>query len=207
MTNPRHHFTRLGAALALCLVEGSSLAGDTNSEPPGLQAKTGRVPSAAEWQSAPLATAERIVGPQSKRCTARTLRGWLSVRCEFPVSAMTQLGGSRNGVTFVGASPDARQLPQSGTITFPTNGAPRVFLFWSLGEGYDGPLTVVPAVVLSSEEQPSSGPPTEETPNGQPRFRLHDALHEPVPTAQNIKRRLAPSSPPASPPSSPGPTP
>ena len=170
-------YHRLATLALACLVGSSSHAG----EPSSGQESIGRAPSAAEWKGAPSVTAERSIGALSQRCVAHTLRGWLSVRCDFPVSAMTQLGGSRNGVTFVGASPDARQLPQSGTVRFPASGAPRVFLFWTLGEGYDGPLTVIPAVVLSSEGGP----------DGQPHFRLHEALHEPVATARSVERRLA----------------
>lgn len=159
----------------------SSLAGE---------ATTTRRPSSEDWTRAALVEPERRHGPLAERCHGRSLPGLLEVRCDFPVSAITQLAGSQNGVRLAGESPGENQLPRSASVRVALASAPRVFLFWTLGEGYDGPLTVVPGVVLS----------TDGARDGVPHFRLHDALHEPVRTAQSQKRR-APSTPPHSPPS------
>lgn len=137
----------------------------------------------------------RRVGALAERCSIKESAGSAEVRCDFPVSAMTLLSGGPAGTRFRGSGPDAKGLPQAGTITLPLAEEPRVALFWRLGDGYDGPLTVIPAVVVQAYQSAEG-----------PELLLHDALHEPVRTARAIEReraRSSPQSPPGSKPTSP----
>jgi len=175
-------------APALCLLAASSAAGQSGLEAAGhtshlndLSASPSASPSRADWQTAPLLDLSRRVGPLARTCETRRVREWIRVRCpSLRVSAITQLGGSSAGARL---SLDPKSLdgfPAGGELVFPVRPSEsRVFLFWTLGEGYDGPLTVLPALVVQSEWA-----------GAHPVLVMHDALNEPVRTAQGERRRL-----------------
>jgi hypothetical protein len=144
-------------------------------------------PNAAEWAAAPEIEVSRRTGPSAKRCETRLVREWLRVRCaSLRVSAITQLGGSGEGARLRLDPKSADGLPAGGELVFPVRpGESRVFSFWTLGEGYDGPLTVLPALVVQSEWS-----------GERPVIVLHDALDEPVRTAQSERRRQQKTKPP-----------
>lgn len=111
-------------------------------------------PTPAEWRQArPVALV--YAGPRASRCGAFLLREWLKVRCTGgTVSAVTQLGGERDGVTFWIDPPADRaaNIPGDADVQLPLRrGDRRVLQLWTLGPGYDGPLTVVPALTLQEE--------------------------------------------------------
>ena len=138
-------------------------------------------PSKAEWRAAAHVTPARLQGRQAAHCAIVQVREWLRVWCDgFRVAAVTHLGGSSAGEELSLSPPDTRGLPTAGGAWFPLNrGESRAVLFWTLGEGYDGPLTVIPAVVVQTDYL-----------GAEPRVLLHDALHEPVRTRAGEKRRL-----------------
>jgi hypothetical protein len=146
-------------------------------------------PDAAEWSATPAFELSRRIGAQAKLCEARKLREWVRLRCgALRVSAITELGGSAEGVRLRLDPKSADGLPAGGELVFPMRpGERRVFSFWTLGEGYDGPLTVIPALVAQSDWS-----------GEHPFLVLHDALNEPVRTAQSERRRLEPKPLPSS---------
>lgn len=132
-------------------------------------------PTAAAWHALAPVDWGRAYGEKAQRCELKLFAEWLRVRCaSFKTSAITQLGGSRADVSYAIEPPGADRVPGAGELTFPVRpGERRVFMFWSLGPGYDGPLTVVPAVVLQTHWLAGSDEPS---------LTLTDALHEPVAT-------------------------
>jgi hypothetical protein len=188
----------VGLASALCLLAASSAAVQVATKSAGptvtlrdFPGSRSASPDSAEWKAAPELELSRRVGALAKQCAAKQVREWVRVRCaSLQVSAITQLGGNSEGarLRLDPKLPDG--LPTGGELVFPIRaGERRVFLFWTLGEGYDGPLTVIPALVVQSEWL------------GQvPVLVLHDALNEPVRTAQSERRRLQPKLPPSPPP-------
>jgi hypothetical protein len=131
-------------------------------------------PTAAEWEARMRVNLGRTYGDKAASCDVRLNDEWIRVRCAFKTSAITQLGGAHTGVQTVIEPPSADRLPGAGELIFPVRpGERRVFLLWTLGPGYDGPLTVVPAVVVQSQWLAGSENPS---------ITLTDALHEPVAT-------------------------
>jgi hypothetical protein len=132
-------------------------------------------PSVAAWKAAPASSFERVVGQRAPSCQIKRIEEWINVRCpDFKAAAVTQLGGNRGDVSYFIEPAGADRVPGPGQVTFPVrSGDRRVFLFWTLGPGYDGPLTVVPAVVLQESWLAGSDSPS---------ITLNDALHEPVAT-------------------------
>lgn len=161
---------------ALSLLLSASLADATSNlgAAPFPIAKTSP-PSVAAWKAAPSAAFERAIGSRAQSCQIKRIAEWINVRCPgFKAAALTQLGGNRNEVSYFIEPPGADRSPGPGQVTFPVrSGDRRVFLFWTLGPGYDGPLTVVPAVVLQESWLAGSDSPS---------ITLNDALHEPVAT-------------------------
>ncbi len=137
-------------------------------------------PSSQEWHGAEAALPTRSVGVRASNCRVRRVREWASIRCfGMPTSAITQLGGMQKGVSFHLDPPGEDRLPREGVLVFPLRrGDRRVFSFWTLGDGYDGPLTVIPAVVVQADWQ-----------GEHPALLLHDALSEPVRTARGERRK------------------
>lgn len=181
---------------ALCLLAASSAAlqpapeaAKSAAESRDFPAVASGSPKPAEWQSSQPFDVSRRVGSVSAHCETRRVREWIRVRCPaLRVSAITQLGGSAEGARLNLDPKSADGLPAGGELAFPIRpGESRVFLFWTLGEGYDGPLTVIPAIVVQSEWAAA-----------QPVIVVHDALNEPVRTAQGERRRQqgTPPSPP-----------
>ncbi len=155
---------------------------------------TTAAPSSEQWHTATVVPATRTVGAKAQRCRVRRVEEWASIRCEgMKISAMTQLGGDSKGVSFHLDAPGSDRLPTEGVLVFPLRpGDRRVFSLWTLGDGYDGPLTVVAGVVVQAEWIDEAAT-----------LLLHDALVEPVRTAQGERRKQAAANPPTSTPSPP----
>jgi hypothetical protein len=132
-------------------------------------------PRQATWDAISVANLGRAYGARARACEVKLSVEWLRVRCpSLKTAAITQLGGNRGEVSYLIEPAGADRVPGAGQVTLPVRmGERRAFLFWTLGPGYDGPLTVVPAVVLQAV-----------WPNGAegPSVTLTDALHEPVAT-------------------------
>lgn len=135
-------------------------------------------PSRSAWSTAPTVLLTRVSGARALRCSAQSVQGWLKVRCpELHTSAITLLG-SEGAVPLAHIAPAGDdRIPGAGEIVFPIlKGDRHALLWWTLGEGYDGPLTVVPGLVLQ-----------EYWLGAEPIVILTDALNEPVPTAKTGK--------------------
>lgn len=100
----------------------------------------------------------------ASRCLASVVREWLRLRCSGGVaSAVTLLGGERDGVLFwIDPPPDkATNIPGDAEIIFPVRrGDRRLIQVWTLGPGYDGPLTVVPSFVVQEHWVDGAPDPT-----------------------------------------------
>jgi hypothetical protein len=168
------------AKSSVCLVLFSTLADaasddsrhDTRGAWPSDRSKA---PPTAAWRDAKPVSLPRVSGERASGCEIKVIAEWLRVRCDnFRVSAITELGGTRTDVNYVIEPPGVDRLPGAGELTFPVRpGERRVFLVWTLGPGYDGPLTVVPAVVVQSHWLAGDAGPS---------ITCTDALHEPVAT-------------------------
>jgi hypothetical protein len=119
-------------------------------------------PTVAEWATAPKVALTRV-SPNLTGCQAFLLREWLKVRCAgMPLAAFSLLGGERNDVLmWITPAKEPTEPPSSGEVIFPLRkGEVRVLGGWTFGEGYDGPLTVLPAFVLQEdwrEDTPAAG--------------------------------------------------
>jgi hypothetical protein len=156
----------LGAAAFAATVALPSEAVSPPPDPPlisaSLPAEKSPRPAFADWKTS---TPVRLqhVSPKAARCKVYLVKEWVRVRCLGGVtSAITQLGGEREGVAFwIDSPPDpATGVPGDGEAVFPVRrGDRRLLQFWTLGPGYDGPLTVVPAFTLQEEWiDPDAGP-------------------------------------------------
>ncbi len=141
---------------------------------------TSDAPISDEWRGAEEVLPTRVVGMKAQRCKVRRVREWASIRCsDMATSAITQLGGMQKGVSFHLDAPGEDRLPREGVLVFPLRKDDRrVFTFWTLGDGYDGPLTVIPGVIVQADWQ-----------GEEPTLLLHEALHEPMRTAQSERRK------------------
>ncbi|MGC4088999.1 MAG: hypothetical protein QM756_14080 [Polyangiaceae bacterium] len=170
-------------AVASLLVAAASVASNPSPSqtPPSAPwlAENSPEPQPKEWEAAERFQATRATGARATACFASRVREWLRVRCPaLRVSAITQLGGETNGTRFAIDAPSKDDVSEGGEVVLPLRPKQRrVVMFWSLGRGYDGPLTVVPGVVLQTDWS-----------DGAPRVVLHDAVHEPVRTAQSERR-------------------
>jgi hypothetical protein len=171
----------LSSAIAIASLCSVSTLADAARREGGVDARgnwpteRSKPPTAAEWQARMSVRMSHIHGEKAGQCDIRLIDEWLRVRCaSFKTSAITQLGGARTDVKYAIEPPGADRVPGAGELIFPVRpGERRVFMFWTLGPGYDGPLTVVPAVVLQSHWLAGSMNPS---------ITLTDALHEPVAT-------------------------
>ena len=100
------------------------------------------------------------MGPAAAGCRAYRLREWLRFRCpDLTVAAVSLLGGQTKGVAFWITPPKGSDLPRGGEVMFPLRpGDRRVVQLLTFGAGYDGPFTILPAVVL--QEHWIEGDPT-----------------------------------------------
>lgn len=121
-----------------------------------LPTEKSKKPSMAEWAAAPKVALTRV-SPQlakSGGCQAYLVREWLKVRCGgMPLAAFSMLGGERDDVMmWITPAKEPTEPPTSGEVIFPLRkGEVRVLAGWTFGEGYDGPLTVLPAFVLQED--------------------------------------------------------
>lgn len=141
-------------------------------------AATSPAPRAAEWDAAEALTATRVAGERAARCRVDRVREWLRIRCkDLPTAAIGALGGDAKGLRYEIQPAGDNRVPGDGQVILPVRrGDRRALLWWTFGEGYDGPLTVVPAITIQQSWLPSRQAPV---------LTLVDALHEPVPTARN----------------------
>lgn len=133
-------------------------------------------PSVAAWTAAESLPVKRAFGSKALACKVLRVAEWIQVRCpDVKAAAITELAGSDADVSYYIEPPGDDRVPGPGHVTFRARrGDRRVFLFWTLGPGYDGPLTVIPAVVVQESFSATSAEPV---------LTLTDALHEPVGTA------------------------
>ncbi|WP_437312011.1 hypothetical protein [Sorangium sp. So ce388] len=110
-------------------------------------------PTAAEWKAAPRVRLSRT-GPAAAGCRAYRTREWLRIRCpELTVSAISLLGGKTEGVAFwIDPPRGGSELPRGGEVMFPIRrGDRRVIQILTFGPGYDGPFTLLPAIVVQEQ--------------------------------------------------------
>jgi hypothetical protein len=110
-------------------------------------------PTAAEWKAAPRVRLSRA-GPAAAGCRAYRAREWLRIRCpELTVSAISLLGGKTEGVAFwIDPPRSGSELPRGGEVMFPIRrGDRRVIQILTFGPGYDGPFTLLPAIVIQEQ--------------------------------------------------------
>ncbi|WP_437910539.1 hypothetical protein WME95_22670 [Sorangium sp. So ce327] len=110
-------------------------------------------PTAAEWKAAPRVRLSRA-GPAAAGCRAYRAREWLRIRCpELTVSAISLLGGKTEGVAFwIDPPRGGSELPRGGEVMFPIRrGDRRVIQILTFGPGYDGPFTLLPAIVIQEQ--------------------------------------------------------
>ncbi|WP_437518010.1 hypothetical protein [Sorangium sp. So ce1099] len=116
-------------------------------------AEPSRQPTAAEWKAAPRVRLSRT-GPAAAGCRAYRTREWLRIRCpELTVSAISLLGGKTEGVAFwIDPPRGGSELPRGGEVMFPIRrGDRRVIQILTFGPGYDGPFTLLPAIVVQEQ--------------------------------------------------------
>ncbi len=161
------------AATSLCSLTRLADGAATEARSPWPTDRTPAPPVAA-WQAVTQVGFGTIQGEKALSCEYRLIAEWLRVRCpQLKTAAITQLGGTRSDVRYAIEPPGVDRVPGAGELTFPVRpGERRVFMFWTLGPGYDGPLTVVPALVVQSHWLSGE----------EPRITVTDALHEPVAT-------------------------
>lgn len=119
-------------------------------------------PKPAEWATATRQALSRT-SATGAACEAHLLREWLRIRCpKGPLAAISLLGGERNDLLFWIVPPlDGAGVPGGGEAIFPLRkGEARVLQFWTFGEGYDGPLTVLPLFVVQEDWLDGAAGPT-----------------------------------------------
>ncbi|WP_441286224.1 hypothetical protein ACSRUE_27715 [Sorangium sp. KYC3313] len=141
--------TDAGATDAGATDAGDELPLDAAPFPP----EPSRQPTAAEWKAAPRVRLSRA-GPAAAGCRAYRAREWLRIRCpELTVSAISLLGGKTEGVAFwIDPPRGGSELPRGGEVMFPIRrGDRRVIQILTFGPGYDGPFTLLPAIVIQEQ--------------------------------------------------------
>ena len=169
----------LFAAVALASNPSPSDAGAPSVEWPEARSPE---PHSNEWDAAAPVAFTRTAGARASACVASRVREWLRVRCPaLRVSAINQVGGDVSGTRF-GIDPKGQDGTSTGAeVVLPLRREQqKVLMFWGVGPGYDGPLTVMPALVLQTSWLGQS-----------PFIGLYDAVHEPVRTAASERRKLA----------------
>ncbi|AUX32956.1 MULTISPECIES: hypothetical protein [Sorangium] len=150
---------RSAAATASAQQDGarSAAATDAGEERPldaePFPAEPSKQPTAAEWKAAPRVRLSRT-GPAAAGCRAYRMREWLRIRCpELTVSAISLLGGKTEGVAFwIDPPRGGSELPRGGEVMFPIRrGDRRVIQILTFGPGYDGPFTLLPAIVVQEQ--------------------------------------------------------
>ncbi|WP_437718941.1 hypothetical protein WMF45_22565 [Sorangium sp. So ce448] len=137
------------AAASAATDAGDELPLDAAPFPP----EPSRQPTAAEWKAAPRVRLSRA-GPAAAGCRAYRAREWLRIRCpELTVSAISLLGGKTEGVAFwIDPPRGGSELPRGGEVMFPIRrGDRRVIQILTFGPGYDGPFTLLPAIVIQEQ--------------------------------------------------------
>lgn len=112
-------------------------------------------PTAAEWAAAQRVRLSRV-GPAAAGCRAYRLREWMRIRCpDLSVSAISLLGGKTEGVAFwitPSKSRESGEMTRGGEAMFPIRrGDRRVIQILTFGPGYDGPFTLLPAIVVQEQ--------------------------------------------------------
>jgi hypothetical protein len=160
---------------ALLVALSSAASPDASPEVASWPDTRSPVPAPAAWKSAESFSVKRVFGAKAGACTVRRIAEWVQVKCpELKTAAITELAGNDADVSYYIEPAGDDRVPGAGHVTFRARrGDRRVFLFWTLGPGYDGPLTVTPAVVV--QESFSAG-------SAEPLLTMTDALHEPVGT-------------------------
>jgi hypothetical protein len=178
------------AVLVLCAATSSAPALNSANSPaaassalaldavPWPAASNAKEPKPTEWDHAEPLRPTRVSGEHAPGCKVDRVRQWLRIRCDaMPSAAITQLTGDAQATRRSIGPEGADRMPGAGTLLLAlTTGVRHVFTFWTFGPGYDGPLTVVPAVQVDVSWL--EGHPT-------PTLLLSDALYEPVPTGRN----------------------
>lgn len=135
-------------------------------------------PSAREWREASSTTLTQVSGERAAKCRAHRVREWLRVSCPELVTAAVRLvgGEARNAYFHVEAEHAEKPgLPGAGEFVIALRpGEQRVVQFWSFGQGYDGPLTVMGSITFQESWLEGDTEPT---------LLLVDVLHEPIRTA------------------------
>ncbi|CAN94201.1 putative secreted protein [Sorangium cellulosum So ce56] len=137
------------AAASAATDAGDELPLDAAPFPP----EPSKQPTAAEWKAAPRVRLSRA-GPAAAGCRAYRAREWLRIRCpELTVSAISLLGGKTEGVAFwIDPPRGGSELPRGGEVMFPIRrGDRRVIQILTFGPGYDGPFTLLPAIVIQEQ--------------------------------------------------------
>jgi hypothetical protein len=162
-------------ALVTSLLLAAVADAASNDTPPLFTNARSQAPSQATWSATSPVILARAYGTRARGCEVKLSVEWLRVSCPgLKTAAVTQLGGDRREVSYFIEPAGDDRVPGAGQVTFPVRvGERRAFLFWTLGPGYDGPLTVVPAVVLQASWHSEADGPS---------VTLTDALHEPVAT-------------------------
>ncbi|EYF03753.1 hypothetical protein [Chondromyces apiculatus] len=115
-------------------------------------AEPSKRPTAAEWADAGVVRLTRS-GPATAGCRTYRVREWLRFRCpDLTFSAVSLLGGRTEGVAFWITPPKDSDLTRGGEVMFPVRrGDRRAFQILTFGPGYDGPFTLLPAIVLQEQ--------------------------------------------------------
>ena len=179
-TAKRAVFIALLASVSSAASPGASPDASSRTMTPWPDTKS-PTPSPAAWKASVSIPAERVFGASARACTVHRVAEWVQVKCpDLKTAAITELAGNEVDVTYYIEPPGDDRVPGAGHVTFrAARGDRRVFSFWTLGPGYDGPLTVIPAVVVQEFFAPGSAEPV---------LTLTDALHEPVATATHPRQ-------------------
>jgi hypothetical protein len=117
-------------------------------EQPFGDAKT-PAPTPEEWKAQkPVAITDRL----PRDCNAYRVREWIKINCAtLMTSEIALLGGAREGVSlFIPPRPQDRSFSTGGEVIFPVRRGDRRMFDWStFGEGYEGPMGVELAFVIS----------------------------------------------------------
>jgi hypothetical protein len=117
-------------------------------EQPFGDAKTA-APTPEEWK------AQKPVGltdPWARDCNVYRVREWIKITCAtLMTSSIALLGGAREGVSlFIPPVPKDHSFSTGGEVIFPVRRGDRRMIEWStFGEGYEGPMGLELAFVIS----------------------------------------------------------
>lgn len=115
------------------------------------------VPKAAEWSGAKRVRLTRL-GPAAAGCTASLVREWLRVRCPVKTFAVSQLGGSHEGLSFWIGTDSERPFAE---VQLPLRrGDRRVVQLWTEGKDAEGAFRAEPGIVIQEHWVEGEGAPT-----------------------------------------------